>query len=153
MQINENNSDVKLCNVSSFRVGIVAARFNREITDALLVSAEEELQANGVQKSNIKVVSVPGSVEIPSALQMLAERKDYDCLIALGAVIKGETPHFDYVCKIASEGVLRVMLDYKIPVGFGVITTLNVQQAKERIGSGKSAVRAALELACMKKRS
>jgi len=148
---NGERDNVELCDVSGFRVGVVAARFNRQIADKLLANAREELTHLGIVEKNIRVVRVAGSVEIPLALQLLAETNQYDALVALGVVIRGETPHFDYVCKITSEGVLRVTLDHKIPVGFGVLTLTDEAQAWERVKSASHAVRAALELACLKK--
>ncbi|RJQ28642.1 6,7-dimethyl-8-ribityllumazine synthase [Candidatus Parcubacteria bacterium] len=151
MQRHEKERDVKLCNVAGFRVGIVASRFNREVTNALLREASKELAARGVKGANITLLRVNGSVEIPLALQLLAKKKRYHALVALGAIIKGETPHFEYVSKIVSEGILRVTLDYGMPVGFGILTTFNEFQAKKRVHVGADAVRAALELACHKK--
>lgn len=131
---------------SALAVGIVTARFNQEITKGLLQSAMEMLQKFRVKEKNIKAVSVAGSMEIPYALQKLAKTKKYDCLVALGCIIRGETPHFDYVCKTAQEGVLRVSLDCGIPVGFGVITANNLRQARARRHLGGEAAVAALEL-------
>ena len=150
MQGNDDK-EFHIRNASRMRVGIVAARFNQAITGKLLAAAKEELNKFKVKEKNIAVLRVAGSIEIPFALQMLARTKKYDCLVALGAVIKGETPHFDYVCKIASEGVLRVMLDYHIPVGFGILTALHEGQAWARVKAAGHAVRAALELASLKK--
>ena len=144
MQIQQEQFDV--INASKMRVGIVTARFNREITDGLLESALSMLAKSKVKSENIQTVSVAGSVEIAFALQKLARMKKYDCLVALGCVIRGETPHFEYVCKMAQEGVLRVMLDHQIPIGFGIITTNSLEQAQARMHVGGEAVRAALEL-------
>ena len=145
---------------SKAKVGIVAARWNKEITDGLLESALVMLKKNKVTEQNIKVVSIAGSVEIPFALHKLAQSKKparpggrsggYDFLIALGCVIRGDTPHFDYVCKMAQEGILKVMIEDNIPVGFGVLTVNNLKQAKARIHVGGEAVLAGLELALMK---
>ncbi len=151
MQRKEKHKDMQTTNLAGLRVGIVAARFNREITDKLLETAKQELKNRGVRAQDVRTVRVAGSVEIPFALQILAKSKKYDFLVALGAVIRGETPHFDYVCKIASEGVLHVMLDYEIPVGFGILTTDNLSQAKKRISAANHAVLAAGELATIKK--
>lgn len=132
------------------RAGVVVSRFNEDITDGLLQSAREALKKFNVQDGGIAVVSVAGAVETPVALQKLADTKNFDFLVVLGAVIRGETPHFDYVCKMAQEGALRVMLDYHIPVGFGIITVNNIEQAKARLHVGGEAVAAALELALIK---
>src|SRR3989338_266688 len=141
---------VKFFDASRLKVGIVVLRFNNEITDRLLESALATLKDYSVKDKNIHVVSVAGSVETPFALQKLAKSKKYHCLVALGAVIKGETDHYTYVCKMAQEGVLRVMLDYSIPIGFGILMTETPEQAKARAGSGGSAVSAVLELTNIK---
>lgn len=132
---------------SNYKVGIVVALFNSDITMALLNQALEMLKNYKVKADNIYFCKVAGSIEIPLILKTLAETKKYDCLIALGAVIRGETAHFDYVCKIVSEGVLKVMLDYGIPIGFGILTTNTLQQAQARIDAGAAAVEAALQSA------
>lgn len=129
------------------KVGIVVARFNSEITESLLGSAMSKLYECKVEEKNISVIHVPGCVEIPYTLQKLALTKKYDCLVALGCVIRGETPHFDYVCKMVQEGVLRVSLEYEKPIGFGIITALNQAQADARKHFGADAAAAALELA------
>lgn len=139
-------------NASGKRVGIVVSRFNKDITDELLSQARLALSEFGVKKEDSTVLAVPGSVEIPYALQKLAKTKKYDCLVALGCVIKGETEHFTYVCKMAQEGILRVMLDAHIPIGFGVITANSIEQAKARAKLGRDAVAAALELTTLKEK-
>lgn len=131
------------------KVGIVVARFNTEITEGLLESAMSKLYECKVEETNIKIIRVPGCVEIPFALQKLVLTKKYDCLVALGCVIRGETPHFDYVCKMVQEGVLRVSLEYQLPIGFGVITVNNQGQAAARKNLGSDAAAAALELALL----
>ncbi len=135
---------------SRFKVGVAVSRFNEEITAGLLESAIATFIEYKVKEKNIKIVSVAGSVEIPFALQKLAKTGKYRCLVALGAVIKGETEHYEYVCKMVQEGVLRVMLDHSIPVGFGILTTANLAQALARTKSGGGAAAAALELAALK---
>ncbi len=137
-------------NGKKMRVGIVSARFNEKITNGLTRSALAGLKECGVKEKNICVVSVPGAMEIPYTLQKLAASKKYDCLVAIGCVIRGETPHFDYVCKMAQEGILRVSQDYKLPIGFGILTLENVGQAAERLHLGSDAVKAAVELALLK---
>jgi 6,7-dimethyl-8-ribityllumazine synthase len=128
------------------KVGIVTSRFNQEITDGLLEAAKKQLAESGVLQADCRFVSVAGAMEIPYALQKLAQSEKYDCLVALGCVVRGETPHFDYVCKMAQEGLLRVSLDHNIPIGFGVMTVNNLDQAKARLHIGGEAVLAALEL-------
>ncbi len=131
---------------SKLKAGIVVARWNGEITDKLLESSLKTLKKSKINTKNIRIVSVAGAVEIPFALHKLAQSKKFDFLVALGCVIKGDTPHFDYVCKMVQEGVLKVMLDENIPVGFGVLTMNNLEQGKIRIHVGGEAALAALEL-------
>lgn len=119
------------------KIAIVCARFNEMITEKLLDSCTQELIAQGVKKQEISVFMVPGACEIPFMAQYLAEEKMYDGIITLGAVIRGETPHFDYVCKMVQEGVLSVTLNYTIPVIFGVLTTENIAQALDRADENK----------------
>jgi 6,7-dimethyl-8-ribityllumazine synthase len=150
MQLKHTKS-LKL-NGNGEKVGIAVSRFNLAVSDGLLNSAKKALAEFGVSEKNIEVVSVAGAVELPSALQKLAESKQFDFLVALGCVIRGETPHFDYVANMAQQGTLRVMLDYKLPIGFGVLTVENLAQAKARLHVGGEAVAAALELALLKVR-
>jgi 6,7-dimethyl-8-ribityllumazine synthase len=107
------------------------------------------LEKNKINKKNIRVVSVAGSIEIPFALHKLAQSEKYNFLVAIGCVIRGDTPHFDYVCKMAQEGALKVIIEDNIPVGFGVLTVNNLKQAKERIHVGGEAALAALELSLL----
>ncbi|MCE9548832.1 6,7-dimethyl-8-ribityllumazine synthase [Candidatus Nomurabacteria bacterium] len=139
-------------NGKGLKAGIVVARWNPEITAGLLESALEALKKSGVSAKDIEVVKVAGSVEIPFALHKMAKlsKRKYDFLVALGCIIKGETPHFDYVAKMAQEGVLEVMLEDDIPVGFGVLTVNNMKQAKARIHVGGEAALASLELGLLK---
>ena len=143
------HKDSVFINGTGKKVGIVTSRFNQEITHALLASAKEALLKFGVLETDCEFISVPGAVEIPFALQHLAKTKKFDCLVALGCVIRGKTPHFDYVCKMAQEGVLRVSLDNSISIGFGVITVNTLEQAKARFHVGGEAVFVALELALL----
>jgi len=149
MQRQEKNK-VKI-KAAGARVGIAVARFNRDITGNMLKSALQALARHGVKKQNIKIVHVAGSVELPFALQTLARTGRFDCLVGLGCVVRGETAHFDYVCKTAQEGILRVSLDESIPIGFGVVTADTLAQARARTEFGAHAVSAALELAALKK--
>jgi 6,7-dimethyl-8-ribityllumazine synthase len=130
---------------SLYRVGIVVAQFNKEVCDGLLKSAQTELAKYQVPESNIATYRVGGSIEVPVVLKALAQSKKFDCLVAIGAVIRGATPHFDYVCKIVSEGVLKVTMDYGLPVGFGILTLENKDQAYTRLDSGARAVAAAVQ--------
>jgi len=144
---NTEQGKFEIFDASSYKVGIASAQFNRDIADELLSSALSKCEEYGISKENISVKKVPGSVEIPIILKAMAESKGFDCLVALGTIVRGDTPHFDYVAKLVSEGVLRVMMDYGIPVGFGVLTCENKEQALVRIGSGGGAVEAALQSA------
>lgn len=118
------------------RIGVVMSRFNQEVTDRLLKGALEALAEAGVSELSITVVSVPGAFEVPGAAQELAASGSVDAIACLGAVIRGETEHFTFVAAAAQEGVLRVALDARIPVTFGVLTTETVDQAIERSGGG-----------------
>ena len=128
-------------------VAIVAARFNSEITKQLLASALDELDEAGVRREAITVMPVPGAFELPLAAMALAKTRRYACVIALGCVVRGETPHFEYVASEAASGLQLAALETGVPVAFGVLTVENVEQAKARIGKGAEAVRSALEMA------
>ena len=117
------------------RVGIVAARFNEFITSKLLSGAMDGLVRHDVQEEDIHVAWVPGAFEIPLIASKMAKSGKYDAVIALGAVIRGSTSHYDYVCSEVSKGVAAVGLDSGIPVLFGVLTTENIEQAIERAGT------------------
>ena len=134
-----------------FTVAIVISRFNEEITQGLYEGAVARLKELGFSEGQITCVWVPGAVEIPIVANRLAQTAAYEAIICLGAVIQGETKHFDYVCEHVNNGCLRVALDNDIPVIFGVLTTDNEEQARERIGGkvghkGKEAVDAAVEM-------
>ena len=116
------------------KVAIVLSLFNEFIGQKLLDGALKSLKENKVNENNIDIVKVPGAFEIPLAAEKLASLKKYDTILCLGAVIRGETPHFDYVAEAASTGILQVSLKYSLPIAFGVLTTNNVEQAVERAG-------------------
>ena len=128
-------------------VAIVAARFNGEITNKLLASALDELDEAGVRREAITVMPVPGAFELPLAAMALAKTRRFACVVALGCVIRGETPHFEYVASEAASGLQLAALETGVPVAFGVLTVENVEQAEARIGKGAEAVRTALEMA------
>ena len=117
------------------KVGIVASRFNEFITSKLLSGAMDGLLRHDVREEDIHVAWVPGAFEIPLTAQKMAESKEYDAVICLGAVIKGATSHYDYVCAEVSKGVAAVGLKTEIPMIFGVVTTDNIEQAIERAGT------------------
>ena len=134
------------------KIAIVAGRFNEFITSKLVGGALDVLKRNDVSEENIDIAWVPGAFEIPLITKKLANTGKYDAIIALGAVIKGSTPHFDYVCAEVSKGVAQVSLASPAPVIFGVLTTDSIEQAIERAGTksgnkGFSAAMSALEMA------
>jgi len=129
-------------------IGIVQARFNEGITNALLAACHAELLALGVQEKNITHVTVPGALEVPVALQAMAERDDFDALIALGCIIRGETYHFELVANESGASVSRLSLDYQIPIANAILTTENLEQAVARqTEKGQDAARVAVEMA------
>lgn len=117
------------------RIGIVAARFNEFITSKLLSGALDGLKRHEVADENIDVAWVPGAFEIPLIASKMAKSKKYDAVICLGAVIRGSTSHYDYVCNEVSKGIAQISLAHDIPVLFGVLTTENIEQAIERAGT------------------
>ena len=130
------------------RVGIVLSRFNAEVGERLLASAVRALVDAGVAEDGIVVATVPGALEAPLALQRMAQTGDYDALLALGAVIRGETHHFEIVANESAAGLASVQLEFGIPIGNGILTTDNEEQAHARAGTkGGEAALAALEMA------
>lgn len=137
---------------SHYRLAIAVARWNHVVTERLLSGALDTLRRHGIADEQITVVWCPGSFELPLVVKVLAERQQYDAIIALGCVVRGETAHFDYVAGQAASGILRVMLDSGIPCAFGVLTTETLEQALERAGGkagnkGTEAALTALEMA------
>ena len=128
-------------------VAIVAARFNGEITTRLLDGALDELDRVGVARESITIMPVPGAFELPLAAMALAKTRRYACVVALGCVVRGETPHFEYVASEAASGLQLAALETGVPVAFGVLTVETVEQAEARVGKGAEAVRTALEMA------
>ena len=130
------------------RIGIVQARFNADITDALAEACLAELSALGVADSDIDHVLVPGALEVPVALQALAERGGYQALVALGCIIRGETYHFELVANESGASVSRIALDYGLPIANAILTTENLEQAVARqTDKGRDAARVAVEMA------
>ena len=132
---NINIIEGKVVAPSGMKVGIVAARFNEIIVNKLLGGAVDGLVRHGVDESNITAVWVPGAFEIPVAAKKMAESGKYDAVICVGAVIRGDTTHYDYVCSEVSKGIAHVSLETGVPVIFGVITTENIEHAIARAGS------------------
>lgn len=133
------------------KFAIVVSRFNEFITGKLLDGAKDTLERHGVEEENITIVWVPGSFEIPVVLKKVAASRKYDALICLGAIIKGDTPHNEYIAAEASKGISQIALETGIPVAFGILTTDDLQQAIERAGTksgnkGKQAAESALEM-------
>ncbi|MEZ7835405.1 MAG: 6,7-dimethyl-8-ribityllumazine synthase [Burkholderiaceae bacterium] len=130
------------------RVGVVQARFNEDVTNALAAACLDQLKALGVQGKNIKHVTVAGALEVPLALQAMAVSDEFDALIALGCVIRGETYHFELVANESSAGVTRVALDNEIPIANAILTTENLEQAVARqTDKGRDAATVAIEMA------
>ncbi|NLG02333.1 MAG: 6,7-dimethyl-8-ribityllumazine synthase [Clostridia bacterium] len=117
------------------KVGIVAARFNELITSKLISGAMDGLKRHNVEEDDIEIAWVPGAFEIPLIAKKMAKSGRYDAIICLGAVIRGNTTHYDYVCSEVSKGIAQVSLESEIPVMFGVLTTESIEQAMERAGS------------------
>ena len=136
----------------NLKIGLVVSRFNEFITQKLLAGAQDALLRHGVSKDNIDVAWVPGAFELPLAVKALAQRGDYDAIIALGCIIRGATAHFDYVVAEVSKGISRLNLELNLPVIFGVLTTETIEQAIERAGTkagnkGWEAAQSAIEMA------
>lgn len=120
---------------NGLKVGIVVSRFNHFVTEKLLEGAVDGFVSHGGAETNLTIVRVPGAFEIPLAIDRMAASGAYDALVCLGAVIRGDTPHFDYVCDAVTRGIGDAVQNYKIPVGFGVLTTDDSQQALARAGA------------------
>lgn len=135
---------------SEIKIAIVVSLFNQEISENLLQGTLSRLIEMGIRKSHINIVKVPGAIEIPLAAKLLATTQNYHAIICLGAVIRGETSHFDYVCQQVSQGCQQVMLEFNIPVIFGVLTTNNEKQAHARSSAknnkGQEAADAAIHM-------
>lgn len=138
-------------NAKGVRFGLIVSRFNSFICDRLLEGALDTLLRHGAEEQLLTVVRVPGAFEIPLVAKKMAESGKYDAIVCLGAVIRGGTPHFDYVCAEVSKGIASVSLDAGLPVAFGVLTTDSVEQAIERAGTkagnkGAEAAMSAIEM-------
>jgi 6,7-dimethyl-8-ribityllumazine synthase len=133
---------------SELVIGIVQARFNQGVTNALAKACWDELLARGVQERNIEHVQVPGALEVPVALQAMAEKGGFDALIALGCIIRGETYHIELVANESAAGVTRIALDYQLPIANAILTTENMDQAIARqLEKGRDAAQVAIEMA------
>lgn len=146
MKIIEGNlalSDARFC--------IVATRFNERIVNSLVEGARDTLVRHGVDESDVHLVRVPGAYELPLAVRRVGQTRNYDGIVAVGAVIRGATPHFEYVCSECASGLSRVSMELDLPVGFGVLTVDTIEQAIERAGTkagnkGAEAAMAAIEM-------
>lgn len=135
-------------NGKGLKVGIVQARFNASVTDALAQACKAELVALGVAEKDIEHLTVPGALEVPVALQAMAEKTNYDALVAVGCIIRGETYHFELVANEAGAGVTRISLDYQLPIANAILTTEDMAQAIARqTEKGRDAARVAVEMA------
>ena len=138
-------------NAHGLRIGIIVSRFNNFVTERLLDGAVDAFKSHGGAEESLTIVRVPGAFEIPLIVDRMAGSGQYDALVCLGAVIRGDTPHFEYVCDAVTRGIGDAVRSYKIPIGFGVLTTDNVQQAMDRAGTkdankGYEALLTALEM-------
>jgi 6,7-dimethyl-8-ribityllumazine synthase len=144
-------------NARNLKFAIVAARFNDFVVDKLVSGAVEALRAQGASDEQIAVIRVPGAFEIPTVVRKLAVGRGFDAIVALGAVIRGDTPHFEYVAGECASGLARVASETGVPIGFGVLTVNTIEQAVERAGGrsgnkGAEAALSALELANLLRR-
>jgi 6,7-dimethyl-8-ribityllumazine synthase len=137
---------------TGLRVGIVASRFNEELVEKLLAGARAELERLGVRKDDVSEASVAGALEIPLALQWMAQSGRVDALVAIGAVVRGETYHFEVVANESARGVMDVALEFGIPVANGILTVQDEAQALARIDKGAEAARVAVEMARIRTR-
>ena len=142
---------------SGLKIAIIVARFNSFITQPLLAGAYDTLTRSGCKPEAIEIIRVPGAWELPIVVKIVSEQHRHDAIIALGAVIRGDTPHFDYVAAQAAHGIGRIPLDTGIPVAFGVLTTNTVEQAIDRAGAksgnkGSDAAMTAIEMANLLRR-
>ncbi|KDE39731.1 6,7-dimethyl-8-ribityllumazine synthase [Nitrincola lacisaponensis] len=139
------------------KYAIVVGRFNAFVVESLLEGALDTLKRHGVSEENIRIIRVPGAFEIPLAVKKVAGQKQDDAIIALGAVIRGGTPHFEYVSAESSKGIAQVMMDYDLPVANGILTVNSIEQAVERSGTkagnkGAEAALSALEMVSLMRR-
>lgn len=149
MQREEREEKIKI-NGEKLKIAVAVSKFNKDLTSRMLEGALEVLRENNVKVNNVEVVWVPGSFELPLACQRMAASKKYDGIVAIGCVIKGETDHYRYIAGETSRGIMDVMLNFSIPIGFGVITTNNLEQAIARSygesNKGVEAAQATLEM-------
>jgi 6,7-dimethyl-8-ribityllumazine synthase len=144
--IKKNIAGKKFTAKKGLKVGIVLSEYNAKIGEALLKSCKEKLLTAGVLEKDIRLERVPGAFEIPFACQKLAATKKPDTIITIGVIIKGGTPHFDYIASACTQGIMDVSLKINIPIVFGVLTVNNMTQAKARVAKGVEAAQTALQI-------
>ena len=137
--------------LNKIQLGLVVSQFNNSITDSLKKAAINSFIQRGGKEQKIKVFSVPGAFEIPGTISQLIKKEKVDIIVALGCIIKGETPHFDYIATETSRAIMRMIVKHNIPIGFGILTTNNMKEAIERsksddLNKGKEAMEAALDM-------
>ncbi len=128
----EKGIEKKVCSGEQYKIAIVKSRFNEDVISGLLQGALKALKECGVKEENIKVLEVPGSFELPFGAKQIADKKEYDAIVCLGAIIKGETNHDHHIAGACAKGLIDLSLEYNIPILFGVITALNIDQAAAR---------------------
>lgn len=145
-----NQQEKEIIDGKKYKIAVAVSMFNSDMTLKMLEGALEVLRKSGVKEKNVGVYRVPGSYELPLACQRIAKTKKFDGIIAIGCVIKGETDHYHFISNETSRGIMKVMLDFSIPIGFGVITTNTMEQALSRSfgknNKGKEAAQAVLEM-------
>lgn len=145
-----NESQKKLIDGKKYKIGIAVSMFNSDMTLKMLEGAIELLRMSGVKEKNVTIIRVPGAFELPLACKKIAQTKKFDGIVAIGCVIRGETDHYQFIANETSRGIMNVMLEYSIPIGFGVITTNTLEQAITRSygkgNKGKEAAQAVLEV-------
>ncbi len=144
-------TQVKKETLKNKKIAIIAGRFNAFIVDSLIDGAKNTLIAHGIKEKYIDITYVPGAFEIPLVLKKIAAKHHYDALIALGAIMRGATPHFEYIASVCAHGISRVSLEFSLPIAFGVLTVENVEQALGRSGKksnnkGKEAALCTIEM-------
>lgn len=149
-----NSSKAQISNAKNLKIAVILSRFNDSLGNELYENTLQTLKKQGVKAGNIKLIRVPGALELPLAAKLLAKQKKFHAIIALGVVIKGETPHFEHVCTQSQRGLMDVQLQTEIPVIFGVITANTVKQAKDRVeksklNKGKEFAESAIEMAAL----
>ena len=151
--ISKDLSDYKKLNISfrkTIKIGLVVSEWNGDVTLSLFKACKQTLLDNGLQEKNIKKFNVPGSYELVFASNKIVKKLNFDAIIAIGSIIRGETPHFEYICKAVSNGIQKINTTSNIPVIFGVLTDNDIQQAKDRSGGKYGNKGVELAISCLK---